>query len=98
MQELLGNGLNLRARDDRNDELLLHERAFQLLEHNVQTLRLHGEHDDRAVVRPFRLSFSDSLAITLEHLDAILHVHLFTPRLPRVTTDNLLGTNQLLTE
>src|SRR5689334_20633854 len=41
---------------------------------------------------------SDSLAITLKHLDAVLHVHLFTTRLSRMTGDDLFRPNQLLAQ
>src|ERR1041385_7183620 len=44
------------------------------------------------------MSVSNSFAITLKHLDAVLHVYLFTTRLPRMTRDDLLRTNELLAQ
>src|SRR3569832_798902 len=44
------------------------------------------------------MRFSDSLTITLKHLDAVLHVYLFTTRLSWMTRDDLLRPNELLAQ
>src|SRR2546423_2409691 len=98
MQQLIGNCLNPRAGDNRNDELLLMQRTLQFFQHSMKTLRLHRENDHRTRVRRFRIDLQRGLAVLLKHLDAILHVHLFAPSLPRMTPHNLIRTNQLLSQ
>src|SRR5205085_2077451 len=75
----------------------MHE-SFQLFEHAMKTLRLDGENDHRAGIRRFRSAGQRRFAVMLKHLDAVLHVHLFAPSLPRMTSCNLFRTNQLLAQ
>ena len=92
----LRNRGNRRTGNDRHDELFLDEGSFQFFEDATQTLRLHRQHDDGTAIRFNRRRVQCSLAVLFKHLDAVLDVQLFTPRLARMAAGDLIRTNQFL--